>query len=93
MLRHSGKFQNILYLCCVKLNNAKGGFIMATITFQYDARKIAFKYIFQLIVELGGKKITPVVKKSGIDEAMDDLKAGRLHKAKDVNDMMKQILG
>ena len=65
---------------------------MATITLQYDARKTAFKYIFQLIVELGGK-ITPVVKKSGIDEAMDDLKSGRVHKAKDINDMLKQILG
>ena len=65
---------------------------MATITVQYDARNTAFKYLLQLITELGGK-ITKVEKKSGLDEAMEDLKAGRVHKAKDVNDMMKQILG
>ena len=65
---------------------------MATITVQYDARNTAFKYLLPLITELGGK-ITKVEKKSGLDEAMEDLKAGRVHKAKDVNDMMKQILG
>ena len=65
---------------------------MATITVQYDARNTAFKHLLQLIIDLGGK-ITKVEKKSGLDEAMDDLKAGRVHKTKDVKDMMKQILG
>ena len=65
---------------------------MATVIVQYDARNAAFKHLFQLIIAMGGK-ITKVEKKSGLDEAMDDLKAGRVHKAKDVNDMMKQILG
>ena len=65
---------------------------MATITVQYDARNVAFEHLIQLIIKLGGK-ITKVEKKSGLDEAMDDIKAGRVHKAKDVKDMMKQILG
>lgn len=65
---------------------------MATITVQYDARNTAFEHLIQLIIKLGGK-VTRAEKKSGLDEAMDDLKAGRVHKAKNVNDMMKQILG
>ena len=33
------------------------------------------------------------IKKSGLDIALEDVKHGRVHEAKDVNDMMKQILG
>lgn len=32
-------------------------------------------------------------KKSGLDEALEDVKAGRVYKAKDVDDLFKQILG
>lgn len=31
--------------------------------------------------------------KSGIDKALDDIKAGRVYEAKSVDDMFKQILG
>ena len=31
--------------------------------------------------------------KSGIDEALDDIRAGRIHHAKDTTEMMKQIFG
>ena len=29
---------------------------------------------------------------SGLDDAIDDLKAGRIHKAKDVDDLMAQLM-
>ncbi|WP_337813042.1 hypothetical protein [Parabacteroides johnsonii] len=32
-------------------------------------------------------------KKSGIQKGLDDIKAGRVHKAKNAEDMFKQILG
>jgi hypothetical protein len=37
------------------------------------------------------KPIKRSVKKKGIDEAIEDYKAGRVHKAKDVDDLMKQL--
>lgn len=33
------------------------------------------------------------IQKSGIEEALDDIKAGRIHRANNVDDMFKQILG
>ncbi|WP_455634273.1 hypothetical protein [Parabacteroides sp.] len=32
-------------------------------------------------------------KKSGIEKGLEDIKAGRVYKAKDAEDMFKQILG
>lgn len=32
-------------------------------------------------------------KKCGLDEALDDVKAGRVHHADNVDDMFKQVLG
>lgn len=32
-------------------------------------------------------------KKSGIQKGLDDIKAGRVHKAENAEDMFKQILG
>ena len=31
-------------------------------------------------------------KRTGLDEAIDDIKAGRVHKAKDVDDLMAQLM-
>lgn len=31
-------------------------------------------------------------RRTGLDEAIDDLKSGRTHKAKDVDDLMSQLL-
>ena len=31
-------------------------------------------------------------RRSGLDDAIDDLKAGRIHKAKDVDDLMAQLM-
>ena len=32
-------------------------------------------------------------KKCGLDEALDDVKAGRVHRADSIDDMFKQVLG
>ncbi|WP_302774221.1 hypothetical protein [Parabacteroides johnsonii] len=45
-------------------------------------KKLAEKYGWSI-----GKK------KSGIQKGLDDIKAGRVHKAKNAEDMFKQILG
>ena len=31
-------------------------------------------------------------KRTGLDEAIDDINAGRVHKAKDVDDLMEQLM-
>ncbi|WP_272818608.1 hypothetical protein [Phocaeicola oris] len=31
-------------------------------------------------------------RRTGLDDAIDDFKAGRVHKAKDVNDLMAQLM-
>lgn len=36
---------------------------------------------------------TSKTKKCGLDEALDDVKAGRVHHADSVDDMFKQVLG
>ncbi len=66
---------------------------MATITLEYDARNATLKKTLDFLVSLGAKVVSqPKVKKCGLDEALEDIKAGRIHKAKNVDDMMKQIL-
>lgn len=35
----------------------------------------------------------PVRKKSGLDKALEDIKAGRVYEADSVDDMFRQILG
>lgn len=63
---------------------------MATITIEYDARnKIAQKTI-EYILSLGIFKVKK--KTSGIDEALLDIKEGRVYKAKNTDDMFKKIL-
>lgn len=38
-------------------------------------------------------EIIPTPKKSGLDAALDDVKEGRVYKAKSTDDLFKQILG
>jgi len=39
-----------------------------------------------------GWTIIPNKKKSGLEEGLDDIKAGRLHEYKDVDDLFNQLL-
>ncbi len=66
---------------------------MATITLEYDARNTTLKKALDFLVSLGAKVVPQTkTRKCGLDEALEDIKAGRVHKAKNVDDMMKQIL-
>lgn len=47
----------------------------------------------KFIQSLGGKIHVHKEKKCGLDEALEDVKAGRVYHANSVEDMMKQILG
>ena len=47
-----------------------------------------------LLKELAKKFVWSIgKKKSGIQKGLDDIKAGRVHKAENAEDMFKQILG
>lgn len=47
----------------------------------------------KLIEDWGGKMKTRKAKKCRLDEALEDIKAGRIYHAKDTEDMMRQIFG
>ncbi len=69
---------------------------MATITLEYDARNTNFKKLIDVLVSIGAKIVQPqpkAKKHCSLDEALEDVKQGRIHKADSVEDMMKQILG
>jgi hypothetical protein len=67
---------------------------MASITLEYDGRNVAIKKAIDLILYLGARVKEPKAKsKNGLDEALEDIKAGRVFEADSVDDMMKQILG
>ncbi|MBN2776223.1 MAG: hypothetical protein JXR36_01190 [Bacteroidales bacterium] len=63
---------------------------MATITIEYDARNKIAKKTIDYILSLGIFKVKK--KMSGIDEALLDIKEGRVYKAKNTDDMFKKIL-
>ena len=60
---------------------------MATITLKYDARNNLARKTIDYILSLGVFE-----KKTGLDEALEDIKNGRVHSAKSVDDMMNKIL-
>ena len=67
---------------------------MASITLEYDGRNTAIKKAIDLILYLGAKVKEPKAKSTnGLDEALEDIEAGRVFEADSVDDMMKQILG
>ena len=70
---------------------------MATATITYDGRNSIMKQLLQIIVSLGYKveiiNSDSKTAKGTLATALEDIKAGRVHEAKSVDDMMKQILG
>ena len=67
---------------------------MASITLEYDGRNTAIKKAIDLSLYLGAKVKEPKAQsKNGLDEALEDIEAGRVFEADSVDDMMKQILG
>ena len=67
---------------------------MATYAVNINERTQAGKSLFAYLNSLGvisGRLKQP--RRSGIDEALDDIRNGRVYHAKSVDDMFKQILG
>lgn len=67
---------------------------MATITISVDDRSIMAS-LRKILKTMNGVTILPEsrkqVKKSGIDEAMDDIKYGRVTEYADVDDMFEKL--
>ena len=61
---------------------------MATITLEYDARNSIAKKTIEYILSLGVFKTKQKI--SGLDEALLDVKEGRVYEAKSVEDLIKE---
>ena len=61
---------------------------METISFELPKDDLK---LFKELAKKMGWTITD--KKSGIEKAIEDVKTGRVHKAKDADELFKQILG
>lgn len=70
---------------------------MTQLTLQFENNTI--KNRFLKIIELmnGVSVVKPQsktrIKKCGLDEALEDVKAGRVYKAKNVDDLFEQLMG
>ena len=64
---------------------------MATLTINYDTHNTNITRLLEVVMNLGA---TPVHKtyKTGIDEALDDVKNGRIYAAKDAKSLIQQCL-
>ncbi|MDR0834419.1 MAG: hypothetical protein LBN93_09615 [Candidatus Symbiothrix sp.] len=63
---------------------------MTTITLQYDARNSIAQKTIEYILSLGlFTKTSPI---TGLDEAIDDVKKGRVYPAKNSTDLINQCL-
>ena len=49
--------------------------------------------LLKVIELMNGVTVVEPTPKSGLDRALEDVKHGRVYKAKDVDDLFKQILG
>ena len=58
---------------------------MATITLRYDARNTIAKKTIDYILSLGVFE-----KRTELDEAIEDAKMGRIHRAKNAKDLINQ---
>ena len=65
---------------------------MATITLEYNSRTKGAVDFLNLIRESGFFTIKGVYqRKSGMEESIEDIKMGRINKAKDVDDLFIQL--
>ncbi|MCQ2315100.1 MAG: hypothetical protein MJZ85_00220 [Bacteroidales bacterium] len=68
---------------------------MATMTIHYDARNKDAQFLANFIKSLSYVTVEDVAekpKKNALDRADDDIKAGRVYKAKDGHDLIEQCL-
>jgi len=64
---------------------------MATITLNYDARNKNINMLLDVIRNLGAVT-TNTSQKKGLEEALEDVKKGRIYKAKNAKDVIMQCL-
>ena len=75
-------------------------FVRLTMTIQHVSDTITIKMMLpeasdlHLLTELAARMgwVIEREKRTGLDEAIDDIKAGRVHKIKDVDDLMEQLM-
>ena len=70
---------------------------MATITLEYDGRNALVKKLIEAM-KLSGAKVVdstaaPRRRKTGLERALDDVKAGRVTTYASTEDMFKSVLG
>ncbi|MDR2683963.1 MAG: hypothetical protein LBB53_01105 [Prevotellaceae bacterium] len=67
---------------------------MATVTLKYNARNKYAKNVLQLIYATGlfNPVAEPVSKLTGLEEAMQDVKCGRVYSAKDAKSLINDCL-
>ncbi len=61
---------------------------MATITLEYNERNKTAKQMIEIILSLGLAKR----KKTGLEEALEDVENGRVYSAKDAADLIRQCV-
>lgn len=67
---------------------------MEQLTLIFENASVKDRLLKVLELMNGVTVVTPGSRqKKGLDKALDDVKAGRVYKAKDVDDLFKQILG
>jgi len=64
---------------------------MATITLNYDARNKNISTLLSVIMDLGAVPVNKP-RKTGLDEALEDVKKGRVYSAKDAKSLIAQCL-
>jgi len=64
---------------------------MATITLNYDARNKNINTLLGVIMNLGAVSVDKP-RKTGLDEALEDVKKGRIYTAKDAKSLIAQCL-
>ena len=64
---------------------------MATLTINYDAHNENITRLLEVVMNLGATSVNPVYK-TGIDEALEDIKNGRIYAAKNAESLINQCL-
>jgi len=89
-LKKRGAFQVFFTIFATVIKNVKN---MATITLEYNPQTKGTLEFVNRIRESGFFTIKiPSKRKSGIEEAMEDIKIGKVYKAKNAKDLINQCL-
>jgi hypothetical protein len=64
---------------------------MTTVTLRYDARNKNISTLLDVIKNLGAVSVE-MPRKTGLDEAIEDIKKGRVYTAKNAKDLIAQCL-